>query len=386
MQTKIITEGRTKVLVPILDESDNYPPSSAPVFYNPKMELNRDISVACISSFSGEEELSYVDALAATGIMGLRVANEVEGLDVTINDRSRMAYETILENVKMAREGIKVHNEDANILLRRKRYDIIDIDPFGSPVPFLDSSSSSVEKLLCITATDTAPLCGAHKKAGIRRYSAVPLNTEYHKEVGVRILLGKIIRDLAAYDKSGRPLLSFSSRHFLRTYVSVGKGAIEADKSIKELGFILNCTNCGYRNSEKGLVIIGLKECPRCGFSLGLAGPLYLGKIHDRIFCVRVIKELEARKPGTWEKAINIVQLCSEEMDLPYYYEHHTICKRLKISAGPLDNLIFCLREGGFTATRTHFSGTSFKTDASIDVIEEIVGGCTHSSLQSHFR
>ncbi|MDY6932332.1 MAG: tRNA (guanine(10)-N(2))-dimethyltransferase, partial [Halobacteriota archaeon] len=296
MRTEIVTEGITEVLVPILEESANYPPSSAPVFYNPKMELNRDISIACISAFSGKENLSYVDCLSATGIMGLRVASEV-GIYVTINDRSPMAFDLIKKNVEMSGKDITINNGDANQLLRREKFDIVDIDPFGSPTPFLDSASVSVEKLLCVTATDTAPLCGAHKNAGIRKYSAIPLNTEYHKEMGARILLGKIIRDLAPYDKSGEPLLTFTSRHFLRAFVKIEKGAKKADESMKELGFIMHCFNCGYRDSLKGLAINSPEKCPLCAYKLSLAGPLYIGKIQDKVFCKKVIEGLEVGRP-----------------------------------------------------------------------------------------
>ena len=50
------------------------------------------------------------------------------------------------------REGYKTHNG----------FDIIDLDPYGSVVPFLDAAVGSVRDggLLCITCTDTRVLCG----------------------------------------------------------------------------------------------------------------------------------------------------------------------------------------------------------------------------------
>ena len=51
MNTKTITEGTTEVLVPIPPEGVSFPPSAAPVFYNPEMELNRDINVAATAAF-----------------------------------------------------------------------------------------------------------------------------------------------------------------------------------------------------------------------------------------------------------------------------------------------------------------------------------------------
>jgi tRNA (guanine26-N2/guanine27-N2)-dimethyltransferase len=39
----------------------------------------------------------------------------------------------------------------------------------------------------------------------------------------------------------------------------------------------------------------------------------------------------------------------------------------------PTDELIMALREGGFQASRTHFSGISFKTDAGMEEIKKMV-------------
>jgi len=376
VRTEIIKEGKTEVLVPILDNNHNYPPASAPVFYNPKMELCRDINIASIGAFSKGQNLSYIDALSATGISGIRVANEAGAgiTDVTINDFSKSAYELIQKNVEHM-EDITVHRQNANVLLLKRRYDIVDIDPFGSPTPFLDAASQSVEKLLCVTATDTAPLCGAHKNSGVRKYACVPLKTEYHKEMGVRILTGKILRDLACFDKSGKPLLSYTTRHYVRTYLKIEKSAKKADKCIEKLGFILHCFNCGFRFFEYGLAIFVSKTCPNCNDKLSLAGPLYLGPIHEKKFCKKVLGELESIELGTYKKAVKIVQACLNELgvNIPYYYDHHVACKRLKVTPTTLDELISKLQNENFSATKTHFSGTSFKTNARIDEIEKII-------------
>jgi len=56
--------------------------------------------------------------------------------------------------------------EDANLLLinckKDIQFDIIDLDPYGSVVPFLDASVESISNggLMCITCTDTKVLAG----------------------------------------------------------------------------------------------------------------------------------------------------------------------------------------------------------------------------------
>ena len=46
--------------------------------------------------------------------------------------------------------------------MRENHFDIIDLDPYGSAVPFLDASITFIKEggLLCITCTNTRVLCG----------------------------------------------------------------------------------------------------------------------------------------------------------------------------------------------------------------------------------
>ncbi|UZE92059.1 MAG: tRNA (guanine(10)-N(2))-dimethyltransferase [Methanosarcinales archaeon] len=370
MQTEIIQEGITKIVVPVLEKGANYPPSSAPVFYNPRMELCRDIGVACVAAFAGKRKLSYVDVLGATGIRGVRIANEVE-LEVTINDWNQKAHELIEKNIELNQLNAKAMKKNANVLLSESHFDIIDIDPFGSPAPFLDAACKSVNRMLCITATDTAPLCGAHRASGIRKYGAIPLKTEYHPEMGVRILLGAIVRSLARYDKSVSPLLSYSREHYFRVHLAVEKGAAKSNKMMEQIGFICHCFGCGFRIWKYGLAAHMPEKCPSCAGTISLAGPLWLGRLHDKEFCNLVLHELESRKLGTRERAIKLVHLCTEELDSPTYYDLHEICKELKIAPPPMQTVIKIVRKAGFKSSRTHFSGTSFKTDAPLKEIKE---------------
>ena len=366
MNSKTITEGTTKVLVPIPAEGVSFPPSAAPVFYNPEMELNRDINVAATAAFVNRlilklrsqrnmlpADITYVDALSASGIRGIRVVKNIE-----LNDLS---------------ETTTASHKDANVLLHEKRFNIVDLDPFGAPTLFLDAAARCAVHLLEVTATDTAPLCGAHLNSGIRKYAAVPLNNEYHSEMGVRILLGKIARELAKHEKAMIPLLSHATRHYIRTYVQVQKGAMRTDETLKEMGFIANCPDCGYRNPVFGLAVHIDKECPICGTTTEIAGPLWLGQLHESEFCDEVLLELEKRPLKTKEKAMKIITLCRDELNIPMFYDQHVICKRLGISASTIDSLISALKEHGYEASRTHFEGVSFKTNAEITDIEKIM-------------
>ncbi len=369
MLTKIITEGTTEVEVPVPDESSSFPPSSAAVFYNPAMQMNRDISVAAIACFA-ESGHTYLDALSASGIRGLRIAKEV-GISATMSDWDDTSFELIKKNIELnSLSNCTAIKRNANVVMLDNSFDIIDLDPFGSPAPFIDAACRSAKFLLCITATDTAPLCGAHKKAGIRNYAAVPLKTEYYPEMGVRILMGAVARTLAKYDKAMTPLLSYASAHYVRLFAAVKKGINDADECLNNMGFISHCFGCGTRKWKNGLAVHMEEKCPVCGHTTSLAGPLWLGRLHDRSFCEKVTGEVEKRG---FNEAQKLISVCRDELDIPTHYDYHKICKSLGITAMPTEELVLALKEMGFWASRTHFSGISLKTDAGIKEIKKIV-------------
>lgn len=88
---------------------------------------------------------------------------------VFINDISETANEYERHNVELNNlKDIEIFQHDASMFLRMHRgeFDVIDIDPFGTPSPFLDSAGycSHRNSLLCVTATDTSALCGTYKE------------------------------------------------------------------------------------------------------------------------------------------------------------------------------------------------------------------------------
>jgi tRNA (guanine26-N2/guanine27-N2)-dimethyltransferase len=383
MICKIIVEGTTNVLVPVPPQDATFPPSAAAVFYNPEMELNRDVNVAVTAAFVERllsrkkilrEEIRYVDAFSASGIRGLRIAGEV-GIHASMNDWSLDAFELIKENIIIngLEEKTLATRKNANVLLHEKKFHIVDVDPFGTPSPFLDAASASVQNMLSVTATDTAPLCGAHLNSGIRKYAAVPLNTEYHSEMGLRILLGACARELAKHEKGMLPLLSHVTRHYVRTYLEIIPGARQADRTLRSMGFSIHCQTCGFRGPMYGLTVHIDNHCPVCGASTQIAGPMWLWPFREPDFCNEVISKLEVHPLNTKDKAKKLITFCRDELDIPMFYDQHVICKELGVSATGIETLIEAIKAHGFEASRTHFSGISFRTKAPIGKIKEII-------------
>lgn len=359
-------EGQIKFLVPATDPNHPFPPGSAPVFYNPRMEIARDATVLLSKILPVSR---YLDAMGATGVRGLRIAKECR-IPVIINDRDPRAVTLIRQNSRALGIPVEVVSSDANCLLSENVFETVDLDPFGSPAPFIDSAVRGCGRFLFVTATDTAPLCGAHRNAGIRRYFASALNNEYHAETGLRILLGFIAREAARYDRGIEPLFSFSREHYHRVHVRLLRGARMADRSCGMIGYILQCPRCIFRTHVTG-ILPSHEKCPYCRIALVPIGPLWTGDLHDRNLLARLAQSIPGSGYRLGEELQRLVDTCQSELDIPYHYDYHRLARHFRVSPPPVGQVIESLRNHGYEASRAHFSGTAIKTVAPHSVLRE---------------
>ena len=74
---------------------------------------------------------------------------------------------------------------------------------------------------------------------------------------------------------------------------------------------------------------------------------------------------------GTAETARALCGTLAEELDTPTHYDQHRLCKRWSRGAEAMDTFIKKLRDAGFAASRTHYGGTTVKTNADVEEIRE---------------
>ena len=360
-----IREGTVEITVPEQGEG-----TGEEVFYNLEQELNRDITVAVLRAYREREPRAetYLDAMAASGVRGARAA--ANGWETTCADTDPDAVALCRENLERNELDASVLHRDVNPLLHETFFDVVDLDPFGTPIPFVDAAIQGTRNLLCVTATDTAPLCGAHFESGVRSYSAVPRNTEYHAEMGVRILLSALVRTAARYDVAPRPLLTHATKHYVRTYLELDRGARVADDAVGELGYIHHCEHCLRRTAEEGLIPDPPTDCPNCGHGVETAGPVWLGVTCEPSFVGRV-EEAVSEAFGTAAASRNLLETLAAEAETPTHYDQHRLCKRWGRPASAMDEFLDRLRAAGHRASRTHYGGTTFKTGATVPAIRE---------------
>ncbi|USG99050.1 tRNA (guanine(26)-N(2))-dimethyltransferase [Thermococcus argininiproducens] len=368
-----IKEGKAEIFIPKAKRIYD-----APVFYNPAMTLNRDLSVLVLRVLNPK---TVLDALSATGIRGIRYALETNAEEIWLNDINPDAFKLIIRNLKinfgeeltlndkMARvkgeKEILATNKDANLLMAEKfRYfDFVDLDPFGSPMEFLDSTLRSVKRkgVLAVTATDTAPLCGAHPKACLRKYNSKPLRGELCHESGLRILIGAIVRYAVKYDLGINVLFAYYKDHYFRAFLQLKDGAKEGDKSLKNMGYVYFEPKTGRFEIERNF--LPSRE--------GAFGPLWLGPLKEQKFIEKMIEKAEKAELPQKNKLLKFLSIIKDELNIPFFYDFHALARRNSLEVRKLSDVCSILQEKGHKSSRTHFSPTAIKTDAPFEIVLE---------------
>ena len=370
---KLVREGLAEILVPA---EEIRAPKKAPVFYNPVMALNRDIAVLALRAFGRRSgrQVRACEPLCGCGVRGIRFALEAPDVEeVVMGDLNPRAVSLAERNVRRngVADRVRLILSDANALMTSfsapgRRFDYVDLDPFGPPSPFLDSAVRCVRNggLLAMTATDMAPLCGVYVAACIRKYGSVPMRVGYAKELALRILVGALARVAAAHEVGIRPVLCHATDHYARAYCIVRRGAGRASESVGELGYIAHCPRCHEREVVRGLIWSGDWACHECGSKRLVAGPLWIGDLLDSAFCREVASELEGT-PWIGRRARKLVALLLEEAGgPPTYYPLAKLCDELQVPTPPVGAVIEALRERGWWASRTHLDPQGVRTDA----------------------
>ncbi|MFH1520490.1 MAG: tRNA (guanine(10)-N(2))-dimethyltransferase [Candidatus Micrarchaeota archaeon] len=343
------------------------------VFYNTTMRLCRSISSLAVGAIDSNLEL--VDAFCASGIRGIRYAKENKNVKkITFLDLSKTAISCAKKNVKTNKLRAQFCHNNISKAAFELQADFLEIDPFGTPSPYLYDSfryfNSKKFAYLSVTATDVAVLCGGKTAACLKNYHSKPLNNEFTHETGLRIMIKKIAEVSAEFNMGIEPLISFSDKHYLKSIISVRRSADLAYVSAKQLGYLSFCSKCGNRFHSQFP-----EKCKNCRNSTEFAGQLWLGELHNKKFIGKMIKLNNTRNYTDRIQINRMLSLMEGEVKLPpYYYNVHNLCKIQDINPVPqMVVLLKRLQDAGYIAVRTHFSPVSIKTNAPYNRILEAI-------------
>lgn len=351
---QIINEGAIRLKAPKTEKISK----EMEVFYNPIMSLNRDISILLLNSVD-KDGMQIADILAATGVRSIRMLKELNNgkiKKIYINDFDKKSVELIKQNLRLNKiqykdnSKLSITNQEASFfLLNSSGFDYIDIDPFGTPNPFIDAACRRIARggILAVTATDTSALCGTFPKACLRKYWALPKKDAVMHETGLRILVRKIQLIGAQYNKALTPIFSYSKEHYMRIFLRNEKGKGKADEILK-LHEMFN---------DAGPMWIG-----------SLWDPELAGKMHNNM-----IKHNTFKKNKELTKFLRTIKEESKISSLGFY-DLHDICEKHKIrKLRKKEVIISQIRKSGCKASETHFKCEGIRSDISAEKLAKLL-------------
>jgi len=340
------------------------------------MSLGRDLAVLFASSFFPDgRRLRVCDAMTGSGVRAVRYVLESRNVASLIAaDKNPEAVEAARRTIQLngVEKQVAVFESDANLLLlqhMQNRFDLVDLDPFGSPAQYLESALRATEEggIVAATATDMGPLTGARPAACFRKYGASAIRTEFDKEVALRILASCVTAIATRIELGIEVAFAHASDHYVRIYATVRKGKASANVSAKLLGFLEYCPKCLMRESVDSLESIE-RVCKVCGSRAQIGGPIWLGPLWDGEVVQRMVK----RTPNLSSSRLSEVQLilsCTGEEvnNSPFYYRTDSFARSLRIRPPRIARVVEALQESGHQASRTHFDPKGFRTNMKIE-------------------
>lgn len=378
---------------------------------------------------------TILDALSATGLRALRYAQEMPFVTkVVANDLDASAVDSIKLNVRHNKlEGkIEVNHGDAIVHMYSKiaahqtlserekargkyeKYDVVDLDPYGTAAVFLDAAVQAVRDdggLLCVTCTDAGVWASnGYPEKAFALYGGIPVKGHFSHEVGLRLILHAISTSAARYGLSIEPLLSLSIDFYARVFVRVTRSPAAVKFTAGKTMVVYNCdVGCGawatqflLRNKAqqnktgsgsfyKHQMAQGPtadQHCTHCGTKMHLAGPMFGGRLHSPDFIKRILDGLpDASKEtyGTTERIKGMLTTALEEhLDdaedtgvpkskddalaevepYPFFFLPTALARIVHCATPPEDAIRGALRGLGYRVTRSHCKPGSIKTDA----------------------
>lgn len=380
-----VTEGKASIMVPRLEPDSNAhiqrQISQAPVFYNKVQKTNRDTAVLALRVHQKQRDrgIHVCEPMTGSGVRGIRFLLEVDEIEsMVLGDLSPSALDLARGNAKLndVQDQVKLRQLDANLLMSlhsfpKGRFDYIDVDPYGTPVFFLDTAIRATKNhgVIALTATDMAPLCGVNPRACIRKYGGRPLQGEFCHETALRLMTGVMVRQSAIYEYAATPLFTYYSDHYIRGYYRINKGARRVEHQLNQMGFIKYCRNCLNRFPS----MENAPEICDCGEEMNIGGPLWLGELSEPKFVDGMLSEIRQLDYMQETKAEKIIQLVKEEHGYPVsFFEIDKVCKKVKIKSAATEEVFEAVKKNGFRITSTHYGPRTIKTDASISDLYRI--------------
>ena len=330
------------------------------------------------------------EPLTGSGIRTLRYLNECSGdFNAKMFDANPNAVDTAQRNIKRLgfEDRARVLKGDAKYLLlsesREKRFDYVDVDPFGTPAPYLNAAIQSLNPeggFLALTATDMPVLCGAYPNVAMRRYGGFSTRAPFTHEIAIRLLQALVFRVAGLNDYSIKPYAILSTDHYVRTWVKVNPDRKTSNKQVEFLGTIRYCPSC----MQSKMTPLSKRDDEStfehaksgCKGPVKRAGPLWIGNLFQGKVIENAIDVLNKDDVSLYHRRVpRILNEMNEEqslMEFPFI-DLHAVCDLYSLRPPRNEQVIEYLKDRGHKVARTHFRPTAIRTDASVQEVASAI-------------
>ncbi|KAF7701590.1 tRNA (guanine(26)-N(2))-dimethyltransferase [Cucumispora dikerogammari] len=424
-EKNIITENETKIL------------KTESVFYNTAQVFNRSISIEIINAylkymnknnlFKNHKSVNILECMAASGIRSLRYIREISRHELVdkniifhINDISSESVKLIKTNFLINHieisEDIKIIQSDCRELMIKStcKYNIIDLDPFGSAVPYLQPAFNAIKHngLMLITCTDTAVLCSNPTKCYVKYGNIIPkfiaggfkskdsiidninkqngsLDRSRCHSLSLRALLNHISKAAAVEGCAIEPLISISVDYYVRVAIRVIRNSPDVRKSFKRNSFVGFCIACGHYKKIPFNSIFSVEDDSPCSINVQnlilksteetnfkcqyrINGPFWTDVIQNKAFLDLMNEAIQLKY--ACPRIASFIRIIHGEAQIEtaalFDYSIPEICSYLAIDCIPLYSLLSKLKNLGFAVALSHCILNGFVSSASFrDII-----------------
>ena len=356
-------------------------------FYNPQSKLVRDLGVLTAYAYQQDNhQLRILDALGGCGVRSLRYWLESNASYVWVNEGNPELNPLLRDNLQsaIAAESCQITHQNAHRLFfdrysYRDYYDLVDVDCFGSAVPYLSTMlwATKIGGLMYLTSTDGRTLTGHLLEHSLQAYGAIARSHPAAHEQALRLIIGSAQQQAATKGLGIEPIFSYFTG---KTYRLMLRLLAKPNLTLKNYGWLAYCHYCGNYQIISGQKL-GKVNCSCNHPTVVLSGAMWLGSLHH----TRQLQRLQTiAQDWEWQEAANLLAIMSSEADFPpYFYTLGAIGSRGKIDLPQRSLLIAALRERGYQATITHLNSQAIKTDANLNTCIAIARHLNSSASKS---
>ena len=351
-------------------------------FFNPASRPSRDLGVLLARILARRRSLRVLDLMAGCGLRSLRYGLEANACSLLVNDADPDRLPWLRTNLSMleGRGLLRLSVQTAQRLLATcltlgERFDLVDLDAFGSPNALLPLALEAValEGVIYVASTDGRGPTGHDRTSGLRRFGASVRCHPASWELALRLQLGMIARTAWCQGRGVQPLFSFSDGRTFRTAVRLRRRLVLGEEL--QLGLSAVCHRCGDQQAQSMGSLRHWESCLCSSPGWSVSGPLWIGPLQHVPTLEGMAEESQMTPPTLSREGALLLSRLQRDRGVPARcWPNAWIARQLQSSQVPLKDLVARLLEGGYQASASGVMAGQLRSDAPWEVILAMAG------------